>query len=90
MSFKDDIKKKVPAYLQQTPEFPIILRMLHDAKISSSTSLKHWLNVEIKKCNDDLKECGKAGSTMNRKRVRFAQRIKLLKLTQNKILPYLK
>ena len=90
MAFRDVLKQKVPAHLKQTPAFSIILRMIKNAKISSSTSLRHWLNVELQKCKNDLKECGKAGPTMNRKRVRYAQRIKLLKLTQTKILPYVK
>ena len=68
MAFKDVLKAKVPAHLRQTPEFPIIMRMLSQARISNASSLRHWLNVEIKKCSIDLKGFGKAGSTMNRKR----------------------
>lgn len=90
MSFKETIKEKVPLHLQDTPEFPIILKMISDAKISGPESLRHWLNVEIEKCKNDLKEFGKAGSTMNRKRVECANRIELLKLIQEKILPYVK
>lgn len=88
MAFKEILKAKVPAHLQQTPEFPIIMRMISRARISNASSLRHWLNVEIKKCSNDLKVFGKAGSTMNRKRVQCAKRLDLLKLVQRKILPY--
>ena len=90
MTFKDVLKQKVPEDLQQTPEFPIIVKMIEQAKITGAESLRHWLNVEMQKCQNDLKEFGKAGSTMNRKRVLCAQRIQLLKLVQDKILAFLK
>mgnify|MGYP001588141728 CR=1 FL=1 len=90
MAFKDVLKQKVPDYLQHTPEYPIILKLISNAKITGAESLRHWLNVEIQKCGNELKEFGKAGSTMNRKRVQCANRIELLKLVQDKILPYLK
>ncbi|MEM2916083.1 MAG: hypothetical protein QXT19_01880 [Candidatus Woesearchaeota archaeon] len=90
MSFKETIKEKVPPHLQDTPEFPIILKMIDEVKISGPESLRHWLNVEIEKCKNDLKEFSKAGSTMNRKRAECANRIELLKLIQEKILPYVK
>ncbi|MEM4254092.1 MAG: hypothetical protein QXR48_01765 [Candidatus Woesearchaeota archaeon] len=90
MSFKETIKEKVPPHLQDTPEFPIILKMISEAKISGPESLMHWLNVEIEKCKNDLKAFGKAGSTMNRKRVQCAKRMELLKLIQDKIMPYVK
>ncbi len=90
MAFKDVLKEKVPAYLQETPEFPIIMKMISDAKITGPESLRHWLNVEIQKCRNDLKEFSKAGPTMNRKRVRCAERMDILKLVQDKILQYVK
>jgi len=88
MTFKEVLKKKVPADLQQTPEFPIILKLIEQEEITGGESLRHWLNVEIRKCEVDLKEFDKAGSTMNRKRVRCAERIELLKLIHDKILKY--
>ncbi len=90
MAFKNVLKEKVPAYLQETPEFPIILKMIVEAKITGPESLRHWLNVEMQKCQNDLKELNKAGSTANRKRVQCASRVELLKLIQDKILPYVK
>lgn len=90
MTFKEVLKQKVPEHLQQTPEFPIILKMIEQASITGGESLRHWLNVETQKCQKDLDEFGKAGSTMNRKRVQCAQRIELLKLIEQKILPYVK
>ncbi len=90
MAFKDVLKEKVPAYLQETPEFPIIMKMISTAKITGAESLRHWLNVEIEKHNNDLKEFNQAGSTANRKRVRCADEIKLLNLVKNKILLYVK
>ncbi len=89
MSFKDVLKDRVPEHLQQTPEFPIILKLLAQAKISGPESLRHWLAVEQAKCKTDLKEFNKAGSTTNRKRVRCVERMDLLQLVQTKILPYL-
>ncbi len=90
MSFKDVLKEKVPGYLQDTPEFPIIMKMISGAKITGPESLRHWLNVEMQKCSNDLREYNKAGSTMNRKRVKCADKIQLLTLIQDKILPYVK
>lgn len=90
MSFKTVLKEKVPEHLQQTPEFPIILKMIEQAKISGSESLRHWLNVEIQRCKNELTTFDKAGSTMNRKRVQCANHAELLQLIQDKILPYVK
>jgi hypothetical protein len=42
--------------------------------------------VETRKCENELREFDKAGSTMNRKRVQCAKRIELLKLVRDKIL----
>ena len=88
MTFKEVLKKKVPEDLQQTPEFPIIMKLIEQAKITSGESLRHWLAVEMEKCRNDLKEFDKAGSTMNRKRVRCAERLQLLQLVHDKILRY--
>ncbi len=90
MTFKDVLKARVPEELQHTPEFPIILKMIDEAKITGAESLRHWLNVEVQKCRNDLKEFDKAGSTMNRRRVQCASRIDLLALVQDRILPYLR
>jgi hypothetical protein len=90
MTFKEVLKQKVPAHLQQTPEFPIIMKMIQGEKITGAESLRHWLNVEMQKCKNDLKEFDQAGSTMNRKRVRCADKMQLLNLVQDKILPYVK
>ncbi len=90
MTFKEVLKQKVPGHLQQTPEFPIILKLIDEAKITGAESLRHWLNVETQKCENDLKEFDKAGSTMNRRRVVCASRIVLLNLVKDKILPYVK
>jgi len=90
MTFKDLLKNKVPANLQNTPEFPIILQMIEQAKITGAESLRHWLNVEAQKCENELREFDKAGSTMNRKRVQCAKRIELLKLVRDKILTHVK
>jgi hypothetical protein len=86
MTFKEALKSKVPADVQNTPEFPIILKMIEQAKITGAESLRHWLNVETRKCENELREFDKAGSTMNRKRVQCAKRIELLKLVRDKIL----
>lgn len=90
MTFKDVLKQKVPAEFQDTPEFPIILKLIDTAGITGGESLRHWLNVEMDKCRKDLDEFGKAGSTMNRKRVVVGKRLDLLTLVQGKILPFVK
>jgi hypothetical protein len=90
MSFREILKEKVPSHLRETPEFPIILKLIEKEKITSALSLKHWLNVELQKCENDLKEFDRAGPTMNRKRVTCAARMQLLHLIQEKILPYVK
>lgn len=90
MTFKEILKARVPEQLQQTPEFPIILKLIGQARITGAESLRHWLNVEVQKCKNELKEFDKAGSTMNRRRVQCAKRIELLTLVQDKILPYVR
>jgi len=90
MALRDILRKKVPGHLQETPEFPIILKMIEEAKITNPESLGHWINVEMQKCKNELKELCKAGPTTNRKRVQCANRMKLLTLVQDKILSYVK
>jgi hypothetical protein len=90
MTFKEVLKQKVPVEFQNTPEFPIIVKLIEDASITGGESLRHWLNVEMDKCRKDLDEFGKAGSTMNRKRVAVGKRLDLLTLVQGKILPFVK
>lgn len=88
MSFKDILKEKVPEYLQQTPEFPIFLKIIERENINSGDDLKHFLSAEIERKEKKIEELDKQGSTSNRDRVELAKETDFLKLIQEKILPY--
>jgi len=89
MSFKEELKTKIPGNIQQTPEFSIILKLIDNEDIKSAKGLETYCNNEIEKCSAELKVLGAAGSTSNRKRVKVAEHIGFCKLITERILKYL-
>lgn len=87
MTFKDVLKQKIPADLQQTPEFPILLKLVERENISSELAFKHYLDAEIRKKENHLKELA-GSSTNNRRRVELAKELDVLRVFQSRILPY--
>ena len=91
MTFKDNIKKKVPDYFQSTPEFNVFLALIKREDIRGRTSLSTYLDANIKKLKKEIKEMNTANKegTMTR-RVRPAiKELDFLILIKNKILKYL-
>jgi len=87
-SFKDELKTKVPARYQDTPEFRILLKTLSAKRISSSGALKLFCDSEIGRCKEWLSK-NKARETSNRFRKRYVQHWEFCKLIREKIVPYL-
>lgn len=91
MAFKDNIKKKVPAYMQGTPEFKVFLALVKKEDIRGSASLRVYLDTNIEKLKADFKEKKKANrnGSMNRRLRPIAKNLDFLKLVKLKILRYL-
>ncbi len=91
MAFKDTIKKKVPAYMQDTPEFKVFLALVKKEGIKGPASLRAYLDTNIAKLKADFKEKKKANKngSMNRRLRPIAKNLDFLKLVKLKILRYL-
>jgi len=91
MAFKDNIKKKVPSYMQGTPEFKVFLALVKKEDIRGPASLKAYLDTNIAKLKADFKEKKKANrnGSMNRRLRPIAKKLDFLKLIKQKILRYL-
>ena len=91
MVFKDTIKTKVPAYMQDTPEFKVFLALVKKEDIRGPASLRAYLDTNIANLKADFKEKKKANKngSMNRRLRPIAKKIDFLKLVKLKILIYL-
>ena len=91
MVFKDTIKTKVPAYMQDTPEFKVFLALVKKEDIRGPASLRAYLDTNIANLKADFKEKKKANKngSMNRRLRPIAKKIDFLKLVKLKILRYL-
>ena len=49
MAFKDIIKKKVPAYLQDTPEYKVFIALVKKEDIRGPISLKTYIDSNMAK-----------------------------------------
>lgn len=89
MTFKDTLKEKVPEHLKQTPEWPVLLRIVEKENFANVFAFKHFLEAEIQKKEDWLKQLAKdKSSTNNRLRVEAGKELDFLRMLQDKILPY--
>ena len=91
MVFKNTIKTKVPAYMQDTPEFKVFLALVKKEDIRGPASLRAYLDTNIANLKADFKEKKKANKngSMNRRLRPIAKKIDFLKLVKLKILRYL-
>ena len=90
MAFKDDIKKKIPAYLQATPEFKIFKALIKKEDIRGPASLKKYLETNIDNLKADFKEKKKSNKegSMSRRLRTIAKKLDFLKLVKQKFLRY--
>jgi len=91
MAFKEDIKKKIPEYLQDTAEFKVFTSLIKKEDIKGPASLRKYLEVNIEKLNKELKELSKSNKsgTMARKLRPMAKQIDFLKFTKKNFLNHL-
>ena len=91
MAFKDTIKKKVPAYLQDTPEFKVFSVLVKKENIKGPASLRAYLDANMKKLKADFKDKKKANKngSMNRKLRPIAKNLDFLKFVNQKFVKYL-
>ncbi len=91
MAFKNTIKKKIPAYMQGTPEFKVFLALIKKEDIKGPASLRAYLDTSIAKLKADFKEKKKANKngSMNRRLRPIAKNLDFLKLIKQKIVKYL-
>ncbi|MBW3001663.1 hypothetical protein KY338_00715 [Candidatus Woesearchaeota archaeon] len=91
MVFKDDVKKKIPAYLQDTPEFKVFTALIKKENIRGPASLRAYLEANIEKLKTDFKEKKKANKngSMNRRLRPIAKKLDFLRLVDKKFVKYL-
>jgi len=91
MAFKENIKKNIPAYLQDTPEFKVFTSLISKENIRGPASLRAYLDARMNKLKADFKEKSKANKegSMNRNLRPIAKEIDFLKLIKQKFVKYL-
>ena len=91
MAFKDDIKSKVPAYLQDTPEFRVFTALVKKENIRGPASLSAYLDANMEKLKADFKEKSKSNTegSMNRQLRPIAKKLDFLKMVKQKFVKYL-
>jgi len=91
MPVKEDLKKKVPDFVKETPEWTVFLRWISQRKITTRTQLKSKIDTEIKECQELMKTSMKSmrGGTNTRIVRSCAKKLDFLKLAKNKIIKYI-
>lgn len=91
MAFKEDIKKKIPAHLQDTPEFKVFTALIKKEDISGPSSLSAYLDANIEKLKADFREKSKANKegSMSRQLGPIAKKLDFLKMIKQKFVKYL-
>ena len=91
MAFKDDIKKKIPAYLQATPEFKVFTALVKKEDIRGPASLRKYIETNIDNLKADFKEKKKSNKegSMSRRLRPIAKKLDFLKLVNQKFVKYL-
>lgn len=88
MSFKEDIKRKVPLRYQSAPEFATFLAIVAKRKLANSRALRMFLDVEMATCQAWL-NANKNTSSGNRQRSKCAKHLAFYRTIREKILPHL-
>ncbi|MBW3004665.1 hypothetical protein KY310_02445 [Candidatus Woesearchaeota archaeon] len=91
MAFKDDVKNKIPAYLQDTPEFKVFTALIKKENIRGPASLRAYLDANMEKLKADFKEMSRSNKegSMNRKLRPIAKKLDFLKVVDKKFVKYL-
>ena len=91
MSVKDMLKRNVPAYVKDTPEWSVFLKWISQKNIKTSAQLKSVLKAEIAECNSLMKKSMSSmrNGTNTRITRRCAKQLDFLKLCRDKICKYL-
>jgi hypothetical protein len=90
MTVKEDLKAKVPAFVRDTPEWPVFLRWISQNRIKTRAQLKFELNQDIKDCQKKLSEFSRSREGTNNRILRAcAKKLDFLKLARDKIVKYL-
>lgn len=91
MAFKEDIKNKVPAYLQETPEFKVFTALIKKENIKGPASLAAYLDSNMEKLKADFKEKSRSNSEgrMSRQLRPIAKKLDFLKMVKQKFVKYL-
>jgi len=90
MTVKEELREKVPAYVRDTPEWPVFLRWISQKKITTRSQLKFELAEEIKDCDKKLKHFAKSREGTNARLLRSsARKLDFLKLARDRIVKYL-
>ena len=88
MGFKEDLKNKIPAKYQFTPEFNILLKIIKQKKIDTPDKLKKYINKQIKEDQAWINERKKYSveGTMSRWMIGRTRRLDFCKVIKKKIL----
>lgn len=89
MTFKEELRKKIPADIQATPEWTVFCALCKQEKIESVHALEHYLEREIASVKQEFAGEQKTPSTLTRRRRSHAKQLDFLQLVRKKILPYL-
>lgn len=88
MSFKDDVKRKVPERLKITPEFKTFLQILSKKRFANARALRMFLDEEIAHCKGII-NTNKRTPSGNTERRKCTRHLQLYTTIKQKILPYL-
>jgi uncharacterized coiled-coil DUF342 family protein len=89
MPVKEDLKRKVPDFVKDTPEWPVFLRWVSQNKLETRAQLKFQLNEDIRECQEKLREFAKSREGTNNRVTRVcAKKLGFLKLVRDKIVKY--
>ena len=88
---KEILKKSVPDFFKETPEWSVFLRWISQRKIRTRDQLKKTVREEIKTCQDTMNTAmaSMRGGTNTRIVRACAKRLDFLKLARDKILKYI-
>ena len=91
MALKEELREKLPEEILLTPEYSILSGMIKKEKISSIAGLKRYIEREIRKTDESLRQKKRMqrGGTMTRWLRRDAARLDFLKLIKKRVLRYL-
>lgn len=88
MDIKKELKEKLPEKAVKSPEFNTLLKLVEGEGIGSAAELREYLEENISKTNEWLKENRTAGTISDERREKV-RRLEFLKLIKEKVMKYL-